>query len=70
MARHREHREHLTEEEWRDLPITVDRFDMARALVCSPRWVADHAEELGGRKICGRWVFSKRELAKILGIEE
>ena len=58
----------MTEDEWRELPVTLDRFTVARLMDCTPRYVCDHAEEFGGRKIAGRWLFSKARIAKMLGM--
>lgn len=66
----RKHREPLTQREWDRLPISLDVEDMAKACCASKRWVSDHAIELGGRKLAGRWYFSKSETAKLLGIGE
>lgn len=70
VKRKRTIHKHLTIEEWRRLPITLDVHDAALAYACSDRWASDHAEELGGHKFCGRWVFPKAKVAEILGIEE
>lgn len=64
----REQRVPLSEHEWSCLPVTFGVEDMARACCASKRWVNDHAAELGGRKLAGRWHFSKSETAKLLGI--
>lgn len=66
----RKHRAPLSEYEWSCLPVSFEVDDMARACCASRRWVSDHAAELGGRKIAGRWRFSKSEVAKMLGIGE
>lgn len=56
-------------EEWRELPITVGVSDTARVLRISKHWVSDHAAELGGVKLGGRWLFSKSRLGELAGIE-
>jgi hypothetical protein len=67
-SKQRKRQQALTEYEWNNLPITLSIDDMARACCTSRRWVSDHAAELGGRKIAGRWMFPKSETAKLLGI--
>lgn len=62
--------EGMTEEEWRALPVTFGADPMSRLARTNWRWTVDHAAELGGRKIAGRWLFSKSEVAKLLGIGE
>lgn len=61
--------EGMTSDEWRELPVTFGINDMTRLTRSNWRWTSDHAAELGGRKIAGRWLFSKSEVAKLLGIE-
>lgn len=58
----------MTGDEWRELPVTFGINDMARLARCNWRYASDHAAELGGRKIAGRWLFSKSEAAALLGI--
>lgn len=59
----------MSAEEWEGLPITFDARTMARVLGCCVRYCQDHASELGGRLIGGRWIFSKPRTAALLGIE-
>ena len=68
MQRQRKNRTPLSEYEWSCLPVTFGVEDMARACCASKRWANDHAAELGGRKVAGRWTFSKSKVAKLLGI--
>lgn len=62
--------EGLTDEEWRALPVTFGATHMARLARTDERYMQTHAAEFGGRKIAGRWLFSKSEAAKLLGIGE
>lgn len=59
----------LTNDEWRELPVTFGITEMARLVRCNWRYMSDHAAEFGGRKVAGRWLFSKSEAAKLLGLE-
>ena len=56
-------------EEWAQLPVVLDCIQTARALGCCARWVSDHAPEVGGVKVAGRWRFGKGAIAKLVGIE-
>ena len=58
----------LTDAEWEALPVTFDAPTMARLIRCNTRYVQNHAEELGGRKIADRWIFSKTRAAELLGM--
>ena len=60
--------EGMSEAEWQALPVTFEVAPMARLARTSIRHMQDHAAEYGGRKIAGRWLFSKSETAKLLGI--
>ena len=60
--------EGITEAEWEALPVTFGVTTMARLMRCNVRYVQDHAAELGGRKVVGRWLFSKTNVADLLGI--
>lgn len=62
--------EGMSEDEWRALPVTFGITAMARLTRTNWRYASDHAAELGGRKVAGRWLFSKSEAAKLLGIGE
>ena len=59
----------MSVQEWRELPLTFGAREMARACGCCVRYCQDHATELGGRLIGGRWIFSKSRAAELLGIE-
>lgn len=58
----------MTEQEWRDLPMTFGTEQAARAFGCTKRYAQMHAKDLGGVKVCGHWVFSKPNVAAMLGI--
>lgn len=58
----------LTEAEWEALPVTFDAPTMARVILSNLRYVQNHAKELGGRKVAGRWVFTKTRTAELLGM--
>lgn len=62
--------EGITDEEWQALPVTFGVTEMARLARTNWRYVSDHANEFGGRKIANRWLFSKSGAAKLLGIGE
>jgi len=62
-------RKPVSEEEWAGLPLTFHTDVMARLLGCNERYVQNHATELGGRLIARRWVFSKPNAAKLLGLD-
>lgn len=59
----------LTEAEWEALPVTFGASTMARIIRTNVRWVQNHPEKLGGRKIASRWIFSKTRVAELLGLE-
>lgn len=59
----------MTAEEWDSLPITFGTEEAARAFSCTVRYAQAHAEELGGKRIAGRWVFAKPNVAVMLGLE-
>ena len=61
--------EGMSEDEWHALPVTFGITAMARLTRTNLRYASDHAADFGGRKIAGRWLFSKTEAAKMLGIE-
>ena len=61
--------EGLSSDEWRELPVTFGITEMARLVRCNWRYVSDHAAELGGHKVAGRWLFSKNAAADLLGLE-
>lgn len=58
----------ISDAEWEALPVTFGAVTMARLLRSNPRYVQDHAHELGGRKLGGRWLFSKPRAAELLGL--
>ena len=58
----------MSADEWSTLPVTFNASVMSRVCGCCLRYVQDHAEELGGRKVAGRWLFSKPLVADILGL--
>ena len=58
----------LTEAEWAEIPFTFDASTMARVLCANPRYVQNHAAELGGIKTAGKWLFSKPRTAQLLGL--
>ena len=58
----------LTEQEWSAVPFTFDVATMARVLCANPRYVQNHAAELGGIKTAGKWLFSKPRTAQLLGL--
>lgn len=58
----------MSESEWQALPVMLRVDDVAKVLGTRPRWVSDHAEELGGRLFADRWMFPKGAIAEILGI--
>ena len=69
MARRKAKRTYLTQAEWDALPLMFEADVASRVYGTSWRWTIDHATELGGRKVANRWLYSKREVAAILGIE-
>ena len=58
----------MSADEWSALPVTFDAAIMSRVCGCCLRYVQDHATELGGRKVAGRWLFSKPVVAELLGL--
>lgn len=58
----------ITEAEWEALPVTFGASTMARILHTNVRWVQNHPEKLGGRKVAGRWLFSKARVAEFLDL--
>lgn len=58
----------MSADEWAATPITFDAVVMSRVCGCCLRYVQDHAKELGGRKVGGRWLFSKPLVAELLGL--
>lgn len=60
--------EGITESEWEALTVTFGVDDMARLIRANKRFVQNHAEELGGYKVAGRWTFSKPKTAELLGL--
>ena len=62
--------EGVSQEEWQALPVTFGATTMARLARTDDRYMQKHAEAFGGRKVAGRWLFSKSEAAKLLGIGE
>ena len=60
----------VTPKQWKQMPVLLGVEDVAEIMGVRPRWVNDHAAELGGRKFASRWTFSKSEIAKLLGIGE
>lgn len=59
----------LSVEEWERLPLTFGVHEMARIIGCGTRYANDHAEELGGRKVGGKWLFTKKGAAGLLGLD-
>lgn len=55
-------------EEWESLPLTFGCDVVSRASGLCTRYVQNHPQEFGGRKLGGKWVFSKPQVAKALGI--
>ena len=60
----------LSREEWDALGQTLETKQMAEAIHASTRYVHRHAAELGGRMVAGKWLFSKKQVADLLGIDE
>lgn len=60
--------EGVSDSEWKSIPVTFGVQIMARLIHSNKRYVQNHAEELGGRKIGGRWLFSKIRTAELLGM--
>ena len=60
--------EGVTEDEWRALPVTFGVTVMARLARTNTRYLQDHAPDFGGRKVAGRWLFSKAGAAELLGL--
>lgn len=60
----------LSMEEWAQLPITFGGDAVAKVLGVNLRYVQNHAEELGGVKLGGKWLFSKPRVAALVGITE
>ena len=58
----------ISEKEWEEWPVILFVPDVARLFDSTPRYVNDHAQELGGVKRAGKWVFAKRRIAEQLGI--
>lgn len=59
----------MTVEEWEEVPVTFGTEQAASVFGCTLRYVQNHAEELGGVKVAGHWVFSKPKTAAMLGIQ-
>ncbi len=59
----------MTESEWSEVPVTFGTSTAAKVFGCTLRYVQFHAEELGGVKVAGHWVFSKPKTAAMLGIQ-
>lgn len=60
--------EPMTREEWAELPIGLRVPEVARAGRVNERWVQNHAEELGGTIVGGKWMFSKSKIAEKFGL--
>ena len=60
----------MTEQEWKSLPVTFGTEQSARLFGLSLNYVQHHAQELGGVKVAGHWVFSKPKAAAMLGLEQ
>lgn len=58
----------ITSEEWDALPVTFGSATMSRLLGTNVRYVQNHAAELGGNRIAGRWLFSKPRAAQLVGL--
>lgn len=48
----------------------ISTEEAARMLKCTDRWVRYRAESLGGRRIAGRWVFSRAEVVAQIADQE
>ena len=59
----------MTVEEWNELPVTFGTEAAAKVFGCTLRHAQKHAEDLGGVKVAGHWVFSKPKTAALLGIK-
>lgn len=58
----------MSAEEWLDTPVIFGVDVMSHVCGYGLRFVQNHAEELGGRKVGGRWLFSKPVVAQLLGL--
>lgn len=58
----------ITQEEWDELPITFRCGTVARIIGSNVRYVQNHPEEFGGVKVAGHWLFSKSQVASLLGL--
>ena len=59
----------FTMEDWESTPFQIGAPTMAKIVGSNLRWVQNHAKELGGVKLAGRWVFFKPRVAQMLGLE-
>lgn len=60
--------EGMSEEEWKATPTTFHAPTMARIACADLRYIQNHAAEFGGRKVAGKWLFSKAKVAELLGL--
>ena len=58
----------MSADEWAAVPVVFDAAVMSRVCGYCLRFVQNHAEELGGRKVGGRWLFSKPVVAQLFGL--
>lgn len=56
----------LTVLDWVSMPYVFGTKDMARLIGAGRSWTKAHASELGGRKLKGRWVFTKANVARAM----
>lgn len=60
----------LTQEYWDGLPFQFGVDEMTKVIGAKNiRYTQNHAKELSGVKLAGRWVFFKPNVAKLIGLE-
>ena len=59
-----------TQDEWDAIPLLFGSKVMSEIIDCGMQYVQRHGDELGGRKVAGKWLFTKPATAELLGIAE
>ena len=61
--------EGMTRQEWDSLPMTIGGKQVARVLCSNERYINRHYTDFGGKRIAGKYLYSKQYIADILGID-
>ena len=59
----------LTQEQWDTVPLLFGSKVMSEIIDCGMQYVQKHGKELGGHKVAGKWMFTKNDTARLLGLE-